>query len=265
MAERDDNIHAGHRERLRMRLRASGMGGFSDHEVLELLLMYAIPMRDVNPLAHALIDRFGSLANVLDADENELMRVSGVGANTALLLSMMPALMGKYRQSKLGEKFVITNFQQARSYCRTLFSAAHDERLYAICMDKGGRVLHPALLSRGTLDEVPIYPRQIVEVALRYRAYNLLLAHNHPGGYCAASQADIDSTVSIARALKLINVNVIDHIVICGDEAYSMMNHCPFTPDTGAQSYVLRSPGPADRAALREGDVLWRSMDELDP
>ena len=256
--EDDKGVHAGHRLRLRDRLRRDGIDTLEDYEVLELLLMYAIPQRNVNPIAHRLIEHFGTLAAVMDADESELCRVKGVGESTALLLTMLPALLGKYRRSKLGEKFVVTNFAQASEYCRTLFGEAHEECFYVICLDKGGHVLHPALMSRGTVDNVPVYPRKIVEIALRYHACNLLLAHNHPGGHCNASQADIDSTLRVAGALRLIDVGIVDHVVVCGDETYSMFSHEPFLSGGAlGGGYVLCSPGPADRALCRGDDAAY--------
>ena len=112
-----NGIHTGHRQRLRERFRAQGLSGFAEHEVLELLLTYAIPQKDVNPLAHALLERFGSLAAVLEADAGELMRVPGVGENAATLIALMPELFGSYQRSLLGDRPVITTFQEAVRYC----------------------------------------------------------------------------------------------------------------------------------------------------
>ena len=134
-------VHAGHRARLRERFLKEGLSGFSEHEVLELLLMFAIPQKDVNPLAHALIGRFGSLSAVLEASPAELMRVAGVGQNAAALLSLMPQLMGYYQHSAMGEKPSITNLSSARRYAGALFFGVHEERVYMICLDQSGRVL----------------------------------------------------------------------------------------------------------------------------
>ena len=131
-----------------------GLSGFSEHEVLEFLLMFAIPQRDVNPLAHRLIDRFGSLSAVLESSPAELTRVDGVGENAAALLSLMPQLMGYYQHSAMGRKPVITNLAEARKYAGALFFGLHEERVYMICVDQSGRVLHPALMHRGTIDQV---------------------------------------------------------------------------------------------------------------
>ena len=122
VAEQKKSIHAGHRERIRNRLKNEGLSSFSEHEVLELLLTYAIPRIDVNPLAHELIVRFGRLSNVLEADPSELMQVKGMGENAALLLTMMPQLVRYYQMNALGERPVVINTADAKTYCGPLFS-----------------------------------------------------------------------------------------------------------------------------------------------
>ena len=120
-------VHAGHRARMRERFMKEGLSGFSEHEVLELLLMFAIPQRDVNPLAHRLIDRFGSLSAVLESSPAELTRVDGVGENAAALLSLMPQLMGYYQHSAMGRKPVITNLAEALGADCVLVSWGHND------------------------------------------------------------------------------------------------------------------------------------------
>lgn len=222
MAAKEKSIHAGHRRRLRERFRAQGLAGFAEHEVLELLLTYAIAQRDVNPMAHALLEQFGSLGAVLEADVDELMRVEGVGERTATLIALIPELFGCYQRSLMGERPSIFNFEDAAAYCASLFYGAHEERIYLICLDQSGRVIHPALLRRGTLDRVSIYPREVVQLALRHHAYGVLLAHNHPSGIAQASPADERVTRTIGKALALVGVNLVDHLVLCGGEAYSL-------------------------------------------
>lgn len=263
--EEKKGIHAGHRERIRQRFRSEGLAAFSDHEVLELLLTYAIPQRDVNPLAHELIAQFGSLSGVLEADESELLRVSGVGRNAALLLTMMPHLMSAYQRSAMGERPVIDNLSSARQYCAALFLGAHDERVYAICLDQSGRVIHPALLHKGTLDQVAMYPRVVVETALRYHAHSVLLAHNHPGGICEPSQADYDSTVAVVEAMRLIGIRVIDHLILAGGMAYSMMKRGQCGErEAGDFSYVIRSRNVSGRRGTlrQEPEVTWLALGE---
>ena len=215
-------VHAGHRARMRERFMKEGLSGFSEHEVLELLLMFAIPQRDVNPLAHRLIDRFGSLSAVLESSPAELTRVDGVGENAAALLSLMPQLMGYYQHSAMGRKPVITNLAEARKYAGALFFGLHEERVYMICVDQSGRVLHPALMHRGTIDQVQIYPREVVETALRYHAHAVLLAHNHPSGLALPSQEDKQTTMVLKAALDAVGVVLADHIIVADDDFVSM-------------------------------------------
>ena len=223
MAEKEKSIHAGHRERLRERLRTAGLSAFSEHEVLELLLTYAIPQRDVNPLAHELIAVFGSLNAVLGADENELLRVKGMGRNAALLLTMMPQLMRYCQMNAMGERPKIVTLHDARTYCAPLFFGVTEEQIYMLCLDQAGHVLHRSLLHTGTVDQVALHPRTVVETAIRHNAYSVILAHNHPSGVASPSQPDLDVTKQITTALYLIGIQLVDHMIFAGREAYSMI------------------------------------------
>lgn len=257
MAEKK-HLHSGHRARVRERFRQQGFDGFSEHEVLELLLTYAIPQKDVNPLAHELINTFGSLSQVLEAEASELMRVPGVGENAAVLLCMMPQLLGYYQKNAMGAKPVISNLEQARRYCSTLFFGQHMELFYVVCLNKSGQVIHPTLLQTGTIDEVSVYPRMVVEAALRHHAHTVLLAHNHPSGVEQPSGADYKVTQLIINALSTISIGVVDHVIISGEKVYSMTQRSQ--GDTGPASefsYVLRSTNvPGIRGRLREDEEL---------
>lgn len=262
------SIHAGHRERLRERFRTAGLQSFSEHEVLELLLTFAIPQKDVNPLAHELIARFGRLSHVLEADEAELLRVPGVGKNAAALLNMMPQLMRCYRKSALGERPVIVNFADARDYCMPLFLGAQQEHAYLICLDQSGRVLHPALLHTGTVDEVMLYPRLVVETALRHHAHAVLLAHNHPGGTAYASQADQETTLRLGAVLSQIGIRLVDHLIVADGHVHSMMRDRRFSslaPDEDF-SYLAGKHARQEKTEMlraEEGEWLSISADDL--
>lgn len=245
------SIHTGHRERLRERFRTEGLDGFSEHEVLELLLTYAVPRRDVNPIAHALIAQFGSLAAVLNADESELLRVDGVGGQTAFLLTLMPALLRRYQLCAMGERPVIDNLSSAKHCVEALFLGSSEERVYMLCLDQGGHLIHPALLCKGTLDRATLYPRDVVETALRYHAYAVLLAHNHPGGIPHPSQADYDATAMVITALNAIGVRVVDHLVFSGTSVYSMAQNGPGA--LGAEGVGKDDAGCAVRSSVLPG------------
>lgn len=260
MADKVTSIHAGHRERLRERLRTAELSTFSEHEVLELLLTYAIPRQDVNPLAHELISTFGSLSAVLDADESELLRVKGMGKHAALLLTMMPQLMRYYQMNQLGERPVITNLAQARAYCAPLFIGSNEEQIYMICLDQAGHVIYRTLLYTGTVDQVMLHPRTVVETAIRHHAFSVILAHNHPSGTAEPSQADIDVTGCIASVLIMIGIKLVDHLIFAGNAAFSMKSECLIDSCTNRMSYV--KPIAADKAgALREKQYEWVWLD----
>lgn len=243
-----DGIHAGHRARLRERFLKEGLSGFPEHEALELLLTYAIPQRDVNPLAHRLIERFGSFHGVLEASESELTRVEGVGRHAASLICLMPQLMSYYQRNAMGERPQITNLLEAKQYCGALFIGAHEELFYVVSLEKSGRVIKTELLHRGTVDEIAVYPRIVAETAFRHHAHSVLLAHNHPGGSGMPSQADYDATRAIVEALKVLSIGVVDHLIFHGAGVYSMSRESQC--DDGQPenfSYMLRSSSVAGR------------------
>lgn len=261
MAGKVESIHAGHRERIRERLRTAGLSAFSEHEVLELLLTYAIPRQDVNPLAHELIATFGSLNAVLDADESELLRVKGMGRQAALLLTMMPQLLRRYQLSALGERPVIVTLRDAREYCAPLFIGASEEHIYMICLDQAGHVLHRTLLHTGTVDQVVLHPRTVVETAIRHNAHAVILAHNHPSGIADPSQADLDITGRISAALYMIGIKLVDHLIFAaGGDAFSILRECQIESGAGAISYV-RNIAADGAGALREEQYDWIAFD----
>ena len=218
-------MHEGHRDRVKNRFLNEGLDYFDQHQVLELLLFYAIPYKDTNSLAHDLIDKFGSLSAVLEADISELRKVKGVGKNTAVMLSMMPQLCRRYLNDKWGNRPQLASTRKAGEYIVTLFSGRLTEVFYAICLDAQNQVTHPALVHEGTIDTAPVYPREIVQAALRHQATGLILAHNHPGGSLNPSGADIDATRKIIEACDTVSIRVIDHIIVAGEKYYSFADN----------------------------------------
>lgn len=224
MAEaKTPHSHNGHRQRLRQRYLANGLNGFAPHEVLELVLGYAIPRQDVNPLAHELMDRYGSLHKVLEADPADLQRVEGIGEYSAVMLSLFPAVATKCEESRMARREVLMNRDAAEAHCIRLLKGCKEEHFYAVLLSGQMEVLADILISRGSLSEVPSYPRVIADYALRYNAHAVLLCHNHPGGSTVPSTADIGSTRRLQDALDLLEVRLIDHVVVAGQQATSMM------------------------------------------
>mgnify|MGYP000861083230 FL=1 len=212
----EKNIHAGHRERVRERFMEEGLDGFKDHEILELLLYYCVRQRDTNALAHRMLMEYGTLHDLLEAHPRDIARRCKVSLNTATLISLCVPLARRYMNGKWGERPVLNSSFKAGEYAMTLFAGRIYEAFFAICLDSQNRVNHAALVHEGTINEAPVYPRLIVETALRHKASSVILAHNHPGGSLKPSVADIEVTKKIYAALKSISINVVDHIIVAG-------------------------------------------------
>ena len=253
--------HAGHRQRMRERFLTQGLAGFADHEVLELMLFYAIPQRNVNPLAHQLIDRFGSLHGVLDASVEELMQVDGVGQNAAALLSLFSHAARRLELSRETELEVMDNRLKAQNHCRKLLSGLKQEHLYAVCLNGQMQIIRDVLIATGTLSEVPAYPRLVVEAALRHNAHAVVLCHNHPGGSIIPSQQDVEMTRQLGMVLGGIGVILADHVIVAGGECLSMvrcglMEH--LTTDTTVKTRVADPAGETLIRANLEGRLKGR-------
>jgi len=198
-----------------------GLDNFSDHEIIELLLFYSIPQHDTNALAHRMIKEFGTLHDLLEADPRDIERRCKVSLNTAILISLVAPLSRRYLKEKWGERPIVNSSAVAGNYAISLFAGRIYECFYVICLNSQNRVNYAALVHEGTINEAPVYPRLVVETALRHKANSIILAHNHPGGSLKASNADIDVTRRICQALKPISINVVDHIIVAGDRYLS--------------------------------------------
>ncbi len=216
-------MHEGHRKRMKERfLKDGGFENFAQHEILEMLLYSTIARGDTNPPAHELMAEFGSLANVLEASPEELKKVKGIGENSAFLLSMIPALCRVYTQNKWERKVLLGTAEMAGQYAINLFIGKSYEEFRIICVDSNRQVYYEGCVAKGTINEVPAYPRLIVEEALKRKAQYVYLAHNHPGGSVRPSEADILATNQIVDALAAVDIAVFDHIVVSGNRYYSM-------------------------------------------
>lgn len=220
---RDAALHKGHRKRLRQKYQQVGLDKFKPHEILELLLHYAIPQIDTNELAHRLLKRFGSLANVLDADMDALMQVDGIGETAACLICFQRDMCRQYYNSKrkiVGQ--ILLTKEDIKDRVNQLFYGVTVEQMHMICMDMDNRVISSEMICEGSIDTVPVYTRKIIACALRLNAKQVILAHNHPSGVLMPSQADRDATDMIAQALSYINVKLYDHIIVAGHHFSSM-------------------------------------------
>lgn len=215
--------HDGHRERLRDSFLTHGLNSFHELQALELLLFYAIPRKDTNPIAHALLDRFGSLDAVFDASERELCDVPGIGKNTAALIMLVPQIIKHSRVASANTIQYIRNGRDAAQYLRPRLDTEREEVALMVCLDADMSVISCVELARGTVNAVDFSIRRVVELALKYKASYVVLAHNHPGGSPRMSREDDLVTKNVYKALELVNIHLYDHILIAGDE-YASIN-----------------------------------------
>lgn len=214
-------VHDGHRERMRKRFLENGLDGFADHEVLELLLYYAIPQGDVNPLAHALMDRFGSLSGVLSAPAELLTQVKGVGERTAVLLRLAAQAAQRARLADLEREVALNTRERVGEYLLELFSRERNEAVYQICLDGKGKLLDCRRLGEGSVSAVNLDVRRIVQNAIVSGASSVILAHNHPSGVALPSQEDHAATRRAKTALEAVDVRLEDHIVVADHDFIS--------------------------------------------
>ena len=216
-------IHDGHREKMRARFLHSGLDGFADHEALELLLYYAIPRQDTNPIAHALMDRYGSLSAVLAAPIEDLQKVKGIGESAAILLKLVPRLCHKARLADAQRQELIFNdARRTGAYLLERFTGEKNEVLYQLCLDRKGKLLVCKRLGEGGITSAPLDVRKLVENAILASASTVILAHNHPSGIACPSPEDIAATDQAKKALDAIGVELADHIIVADRDFVSM-------------------------------------------
>ena len=239
------NIHSGHRARLRNNLVSSRWEIFDEHQILEYILSIVIPRKDTNPIAHELINSFGSLANVLDASVDDLKTVKGVGDVAATFLSSIPSIFKHYKASKLAKKPELSSPAKIFEYYGNVFNHMASEEFHILCLDQQGTLIVKKVLAMGSNNEVSFSLKSITEVAVRSKASAVVLVHNHPNGDVNPSAEDIEMTKQIYLNLIFNRVLVLDHIIVgkYDGEYYSFKNAGlidKFSKD--AESVLGRSP-----------------------
>lgn len=211
----------GHRERLRKKYLQSGIGSLHDYEQLELLLTFVIPRKDVKPVAKNLLKTFKSFSRVFDAPLEELCAVDGIGENTAILLKLVKDNCGKYLEDKAVRTDIVANPAAVIDFVRMELSGLQQETFMIIYLNVKNHVIDYET-SHGTVDYAAVYPRNIVQGALRRNASAIIMVHNHPSGQCDPSKEDIALTATVKAACKTISINLLDHIIV-GKSGYTSM------------------------------------------
>lgn len=227
LAGKGDSFHEKHRQRLKQRfLNAIEDGVYEDaleeHEFVELLLFYAIPLKNTNEIAHRLRNEFGSIGAIFDADIEQLMQIEGIGHHAATLLKLIPAAAKRYINDINDIKNARLTPQTVHKYIKNLFYGHTKEIAYILFMDADCVVRKIRRLSSGTVNATPIYTREVVKLAVNERYPYVMLAHNHPNGNAMPSPDDLKITELVDRALSFIEVRLIDHVIVSGGEVTSI-------------------------------------------
>lgn len=211
----------GHRERLRTRFLKGGPDGMPEYELLELLLFNAIPRIDVKPLAKRLLAEFGDLNGVVAASEHRLMKVAGVTDRVYLQLQIADAFAKKMAQAKVLQREVVTNWEALISYCRTSMAHRETEQFRVLFLDRKNVLIADEIQAPGTVDHVPVYPREVAKRALELNVSAIILVHNHPSGDPSPSPQDIEMTTRVDEACRAIGVTVHDHVIVGKEDEVS--------------------------------------------
>ena len=206
---------------MRSRFLQHGLDSFNEIEALELLLYYAVPRKDTNELAHALLDHFGSLYYVLSASVEELCEVPGIGRNTAVLLMMLPQIVRKSEIENADRVTEITCVEDAVKVLSPRLKNEEDEIMMLVCLDGKKRISHMEVVNHGIVNGVSVDVRRVVELALKHKAVYVIIAHNHPHGPAMPSREDDSTTSLIYNALNTVGISFYDHIIIAGDDYVS--------------------------------------------
>lgn len=218
-----DGVHDGHRERVKREFLKNGFNeNTPPHKILEMLLFYSIPRKDTNEIAHDLINRFGSVAGVIDAPIEELTKVKGVSLHTASLIKLLVPVIRCYVSEKSSKKISYSNIDEVCAYLLHQYIGYTKEVFSVVSFSGSGRMLGFDVLGEGNVSEVNISVREVVETVLKRKAVCVIIAHNHPNGVAIPSQEDIAVTLNIKNALSHINIRLLDHIVISDDDYVSM-------------------------------------------
>lgn len=217
------SIHEDHRERMRKRFLNEGLDHFSDIQVLELLLFYVIPRKDTNPIAHGLLERFGSLYQVLEAPVEELQKVPGIGPNSALLLNLISAVARYYMINRRENHKILRTIDECGEYLTSFFVGRRVEMVYLLCLDAKCKVITCREVGEGSVNSANVPIRRIVEIALGTGATSVVLAHNHPSGLALPSGEDIATTRRVAAALSTVDVQLVDHIIVADEDFVSLV------------------------------------------
>lgn len=217
-----DNPHSGHRLRMKQQFLRNGLDAFENHQVLELLLFFAIARKDVNELAHELIRRFGSLSQVLDADVADLCAIPGISEHTATLITLCGQIHRRCQQEKVAEIRQFKNYVDIGNFLQAQFAGEKVERTRLLCLNNRGELLHCSVVGEGSIAATEVNLRNIIKIVLQCGATAVVISHNHPAGFAVPSSEDVEITARVREALQVVDVRLLDHIIVADNDYVSM-------------------------------------------
>ena len=226
MSEKKENVHAGHRHRMRKRFIEHGFEGFEQHQILEMVLFYAIPRKDTNLLAHQMLKRYGSFADMCDTPIEVLQNDFGLSESAAVLIKMLPALAGVYAESKHNVKSI--DKERVIPLFHSKFIGANSEKVALALSDAKDKLIFCDIIFNGSFSAAELSVRTIADYALRHNARYAYLAHNHPSELCVPSKNDLYATNVISKTLDSLGVMLVDHIIFTSSEHFSIRSNKDF-------------------------------------
>lgn len=221
--QKKNNSHKGHRQRVKAKALQAGIEHWPIHEVLELLLMYSVPQKDVNPLAHTLLDTFGSFAGVLDAGFHQLKKIEGIGDETALYLSLLPDFFVKYTASKNIDSIILDNTYKNVNYFRSIDRVRDRERFYIFCLNGQKKLIKTIKFDSDLSSIINVPITELTQHIVFNANKGILIMHTHPNGNPNPTRADVNATKHIIDLCKVIGIKFEDHIIITGSRFYSFL------------------------------------------
>lgn len=224
------SLHDGHRQRMKARFQIEGLDNFEKHQVLELLLFYCVPRQDTNPIAHRLLERFGTVDNVLEASPAELKKVKGVGDNIVQFFRLFGELKRYRAVEKMKEEKFLNTIEDCGRYILPFFEDRRNEMVYMLCLDAKCKMISCKMVGEGSINSAGVPIRRIVEMAMDEGASTVVLAHNHPTGFAVPSAEDRTTTMRLGRALSAVEITLADHFIVADNDAVSMVQSGLYDP-----------------------------------
>ncbi|MFA6860240.1 MAG: JAB domain-containing protein [Clostridia bacterium] len=249
-------IHEGHRARLLESIVSSGLENLSEVQQLEYMLSLALPRKDTNPIAHALLDSFGTIANVLDANPNVVAKTKNVGIRTANILSSLNAIHKCYQKSRLTKKTRITSNETLNNFCKDFLTTKAKEELFLFCLDSKQQLVNIECIQKGTTNTVKFDLKDINEAIVRSNACSVFLAHSHPSMVASPSNADLQSTKKVMEFLSMLGIPLIDHVIVAGENVFSFFQNQllqKIKNDIFERSSLLAVSAP------KESEIVWNN------